>query len=204
MNQTKLLANDRTFLFFVRHLFLLLILLVNLNCTLSQNNNYKQRDKVHKITWEKPYTSDIRYYQVSLNKWKDTYPHYVSHFPDKLSKSNTYDFFYMPRIMQAGSIIELKITFPSKIEALNFFKEESNGCDVEFTSYQKARYSMYCMSNSFYSDSLYDTSSVDKVRLLNPTWCAGQGDRKLGGISSSIYLDSKNNTVFCLAIDNSF
>ena len=152
-------------------------------------------------SWEKPYTQDLKYYSYAISYWKDPFSeNYVGHFPTQLNSLNKYDFFFTPRILQGGSRIEFKIEFQTINEATSFFEQYSNDFEIEETG-NTIKHSMYCYDKRFATDSTFTIIDMERIRLLHPIWCGGKGDRKLGGILSSIYINKEKKTVFCAVTD---
>lgn len=153
-------------------------------------------------TWDQMYTRDLTHYTFAISYWKEYLSaEYVSHFPLELKEKNAHSFFFNPAIMQGGSHIELKIQFEKRNEAEDFFYEHSKNFKVEKQYHDSLKYGWYCLNDFFITDTAYQFKEIDLIRLINPTWCLGKGDRELGGITSSIYLDKKKKLVFCVATD---
>ena len=170
---------------------------------IDYNDTYIRVDSLEFIpSWEMPFTKSLDHYKYALSYWhKYLGSEYVSHFPTQLEKCNNYSFYFIPGIMQLGSRIELKIQFSSKKDAMKFFETSSKNYSVERINHDSLYYSYYCIEDSFASDTSFQFNNIDLIRLIHPTWCASQGEKKLGGITSSIYLDRHKNIIFCTATD---
>lgn len=146
---------------------------------------------------------DLADYPTALNSWRSTtYGINTSHFPAKLDSNLVYEFTFVPRTLQAGSTLALKINFETEYLATTFFTNATaNGFEQEFSSLAKLKETLYCYPASFGFQSDYALNDMCTIRLLNAIWCGGQDDRAVGGIDSGISIDRQENTVVCWVID---
>jgi len=154
-------------------------------------------------TLDKPYTQDLKHYNDALSRWKKNSSEYVEHFPKKLDSNITYKLFYFPGLLQAGSYFELMIKFPDQQSALMYFYENSKNYKVEKNDIKVLKSSMYCYNESFTTNPKFKLENIDIIRMIHPIWCASQGDRKIGGIRSEMYIDKSKKIIFCVAADES-
>ena len=191
--------------------FLLIIptLVLLVSCKTKGLNNIskptiqKQNSEKFIPTLEKPFTTELVDYYDALSYWKKRLPQYVDHFPNELDKKNEYKMFFTPGMMQGGSVFELMIKFSDKQDAVDYFEKKSKNYKVEEVDIMKLKSSMYCFDEGFATNKNYQIKNIDVTRMIYPTWCSSQGDRKLGGIRSTIYIDKKKGLVFCVVIDQS-
>ena len=163
-------------------------------------DSYNSTSIVFEPSYDQIFTNDLKHYKAALEFWRK--PHYkknIRHFPTHLDKENAYHFFYLPRIMQGNSMLELKISFPSKDQAVTYFNKFSQNYAYEFENITDYKASDFCALDRFIFDKDYPVENIHKIRILFPVLCSGK--KLSGGISSSIFLDEQNKSVICIARD---
>ncbi len=183
-------------------LITLVTLILSCSTQRSPLSTYNTSREEFRFSYEKPFTRNLMHYNKALEYWqKPTYKEFSSHFPNTLQESAEHNFFFFPGQMQAGSRIELSIQFNSPAKALDYFETASKNYQQEFKDSEKYFLSSFCVEDQFACDSTLELKNFNLIRLLKPTYCVGQGDRKLGGIRSTIFLNKDQNMVICVAQD---
>ena len=177
----------------IRILIILLIL----------TSKIKAQDTIPSITEScKFFTSNnLNCYKTAIDYWNNLNHNYIKHFPKELDTLNlNYEIQFSPHVGQNGSKLYLKIQFKNKRKAKQFY-EKIKDSEANFASLDEIKKSWHCYPNKLKFKSGYKLSKSTSFKLIYPTWCVGQGDRKIGGITSGIALDKKAKTVLCWAND---
>lgn len=185
--------------------YVLILLLLIAGGTSTQAQKKLKRDLIKMdFSFKKPYTIDTKHYPIAFRYWEqDYYKTYIKQFPKKLKKSNEYELFFMPRVLQGGSSFILKITFPSEELAEKYFFEKTDGVfKVEFKDDLLFQESDYC-GGCFLKKGIktrYSLSNKSIVRLMSDPICSGK-ELSRNRMVSGIVLDRQNKAIVCWAMD---
>ena len=163
----------------------------------------KQENSIGKFnpTYQKPFTQNLTHYPYAWEYWNKGYlKGKAPQFPKHLSEFESYEFFFIPNIMQGRSSLSLKIEFDRPEKAIDYWKKVSKNANVlvEFSGFEAYQNSKYCYPKGlgFKSGYFFDKDCV--IMLIGATKCVGQGE-KLGGILSGIAIDKLKKTIILRA-----
>lgn len=173
------------------------ILLLLFFCSCVNNQlNIPQEDFIP--TWKQPYTNQLKHYQHALSYWTNNLnlEKAIVHFPRTFNTNNSYEFVFIPHILQGSSIIGLKITFKDRSKAKSFFKNASERKEFkEYNNINNRNLSCLIQNLNFGIDS-NDKDNIT-VRCFNGDRCLSNDARRY--ISNILLLDK---TVILWADEN--
>jgi hypothetical protein len=188
----------------MRSIVLFLILIIGCRSSVQKKEPMPISFEDFEASFDNCCTTEIEHYEFGLDWWKAPYYYdTASHFPDTLYMGNSYEYFFVPPILQGPSQIALKIDFGSS-GAANMFFQESTVREVaqQFSKFSELEQSSFCYPSEFGFNSGYSLNNNCEIALFTEPKCSGKFHGKVSkGIESGIAFDRSANAIICWARD---